>query len=171
MLTQKREACQAFPSPAPSKRIRAEIIVDGFVASEKPQGRFDIAPSYKSVADYLQEKGFEVHGCENANGTGWSGGDLSGIPYNECQFDVYTDEADPLQAKLSVVLKILTQTLNFRASATMKGGQDGDGETLHSFSPEHCPASEALAFLEKAEAAESVEVRYRCGELRGSFVL
>jgi hypothetical protein len=168
MLTQKtRQAVQ------PPPKIRAEILVDGFVPSKEPQDRFDIAPNYKGVVDYLKGKGFRVEGCTDYTGQEFNGGDLSGIPRNSCQFDVYADAADPLQAKLAKVLKILTDVLNFRANAVFRKDEKiseyASRIRTAYFSYERPDPEAAVEFLRLAESAESIRVEYRYSGENGSF--
>ena len=163
MLTQKAG------QPGPSRpKIRAEILIDGFVPQREPQERFDIAPSFKAVVDYLGTRGFRVEGCADYNGRELHGGDLSGVPWNACQFDVFANPENRLQARLSVVLKILSDTINFRAQAVFRTMEPLSGtatrlRTVY-FSYENPKPEAALDFIKAAESAPSIDVQYRfCG--------
>jgi hypothetical protein len=164
MLTQK--TVQASANDASGAR-RAAILVEGFVPSEGIQDRFDIGASYRGVAMYLRDRGFAVEGCADYNGAGFHGGDLSGTPWNACQFDVYTDPQDALQARLSRALRMIADAREFRATLRMavkgvEGAVVEKGET----DPEAC-----IGYLRVIEAASDVEVRYACGARNGGFRL
>jgi hypothetical protein len=170
MLTQKSK-----PPQGSLPKIKAEILVEGFVPSRGPQDRFDVTPTYKAVVDYLKAKGFRVEHCADYAGQEFHGGDLSGSPWNSCQFDVFTDAADPLQAKLSTVLRILTDAIGFRATAVFRRIEpiSDNASRLRTvyFSYENPAPELALEFLKFAEAAESISVEFRHGGKRGTFTL
>jgi len=170
MLTQK-----TGPSERPLPKKKAEILVEGFVPSKEPECRFDIAPNFGGVVDYLKCKGFGVQLCADYSGAGFHGGDLSGTPFNVCKFDLFSNIDNPLQARLSIVLKILADTVGFRAQSIFRTEEpiSRHASTLHIvyFSYERPDPGEALKFLQAAESAGSIQVEYSFRGGRGSFTI
>ncbi|HSB47434.1 MAG TPA: hypothetical protein VLD37_05450 [Candidatus Bilamarchaeum sp.] len=170
MLTQKSIPPERLP-----RKIRSEILVDGFVPSKEPQDRFDIAPQYASVAEFLGGKGFMLQICADFAGQEFHGGDLSGTPWNACLFDAYTNVADPVQARLSTVLRMLTDAVSFRATVIFRR-EEPIGETCARlrtvyFNYENPAPALALEFMQFAGQAESISVEFRHGIKRGAFTL
>lgn len=161
MLTQNKPS---ISDPHARPRRKAEILVEGFVPSKGPQDRFDIGATYREVALYLKGRGFVVEGCADYTGAEFHGGDLSGTPWNACQFDAYADAGDAVQAKLSCALRMVADAKGFRATLRMRlGGVEGAVVERGETDPEAC-----LGYLRMIEAAD-VEIRYSCGGMAGGF--
>ncbi len=159
MLTQKRPPA-GFRHAGEPRMAKAEIMVEGFVPQRTPQERFDLGADYRNVARFLAGRGFRIKGCADHTGPEFHGGDLSGTPWNACVFDIYTDTADPAQARLSVALRILADAREFGGTVSASGGE----RWALLFEKGEVTAPGCLEYLLLVERAGLVEVSFRYGK-------
>ncbi|MEW6721656.1 MAG: hypothetical protein AB1324_00170 [Candidatus Micrarchaeota archaeon] len=165
MLTHKKGSAQREGRHPDGKKFRkTEIMVEGFVPSAELQERFDIAASHKAVVGYLKERGFRVERCEGFDPRSeFQGGGLSGVPYNACEFDVYTDAADERQARLSTILNTLIRAREYRAKTIVAQYGEEHLESMWVMKEGPMLPESFVRAIAMADEATEVEIRYRFG--------
>ncbi len=143
---------ERLPASASAQKLRAEIMIDGFVPSKYPRAEFDIAITHPRVVAYMEKTGFRVVDCASYHEGRLSGGDFD-RPYTDCRHDVFADLGDSIQYRVSLAVTLLSETNTFGGKLFVNIA--GSAVRINPSDQDDC-----VKFMEALHTADEIKVSF-----------